>query len=152
MARRRKNAGHESPPNREAFDLNGLYQYGKKPYIGRMTRLSLRAESPMTAPKNRHDVKHVRSLKEAILLEIGLAIEAQDLTDEAASEVVGERLETMKNTIRGRQASYDIIRLMRALARLGVPVSLSVTPASTMLRTGERKTVIRYREPAKARQ
>ena len=35
---------------------------------------------------------------------------------------------------------------MRALARLGVPVSLTVTPATTMLRTGERKKVIRYRE------
>jgi hypothetical protein len=108
-----------------------------------------RQEQAMTVAKNRHDAKHMRSLKEAILLEIGLAIEAQNLTDEAAGEVVGERVATLKDTLRGRQASYDFIRLMRALARLGVPVSLSVTPASTMLRAGERKTVIRYREPVR---
>jgi 16S rRNA G527 N7-methylase RsmG len=96
----------------------------------------------------RHYAKHMRSLKDAILLAIGLAIEAQNLTDEAAGEVVGERVETLKDTLRGRQTSYDFIRLMRALARLGVLVSLSVTPASTMLRTGERKTIIRYRETA----
>jgi hypothetical protein len=99
-------------------------------------------------PKNRHYVKHTRALKEAILWEIGLAIEAQNITDEAAGEVIGERVETLRDTLRGRQASYDILRLLRALARLGVPVSLSVTPASTMLRAGERKTVVRYREPA----
>ena len=102
----------------------------------------------MNVAKNRYDAKHMRALKEAILWEIGLAAEAQNLTDDAASEVVGERVESLRDPLRGRQASYDIIRLMRALARLGVPVSLSVTPASTMLRAGERKTVIRYREPA----
>jgi hypothetical protein len=98
--------------------------------------------------QKRHHAKHMRSLKEAILLEIGLAIEAQNLTDEAAGEAVGERVETLRNPLRGRQTAYEIIRLMRALARLGVPVSLSVTPASTMLRAGERKTIIRYREMA----
>jgi|GEM_PF-2604793 len=106
----------------------------------------------MIVAKSRYAAKHMRSLKEAILWEIGLAIEAQNLTDEAAGAVVGERVETLKDPLRGRQASYDIIRLMRALARLGVPVSLSVTPASTMLRAGERKTVIRYREPAERAQ
>jgi hypothetical protein len=62
--------------------------------------------------------------------------------------VVGERVETLRNPLRGRQTAYEIIRLMRVLARQGVLVSQSVTPASTMLRTGERKTIIRYREPA----
>ncbi len=102
----------------------------------------------MTAPKNRHYAKHIRALREAILWEIGLALEAQNIADEAAGAVVGEPVETLRNPLRGRQAPYDIVRLMRALARLGVPVSLSVTPASTMLRAGERKTVIRYREQA----
>ena len=102
----------------------------------------------MTAPKNRHYEKHVRSLKDAILLEIGLAIEARNLSDEAAGEVIGARVETLRDTaLRGRHAAYGIVGLLRALARLGVPVSLSVTPASTMLRAGERKTIIRYREP-----
>jgi len=91
------------------------------------------------------DDNHVRSLKEALLLEIGLALEARGITDAAAAEVIGERIETLKDVLRGRHAAYGIVRLMRALARLGVPVSLSVTPASTMIRAGERKTVIRYR-------
>jgi hypothetical protein len=107
-----------------------------------------RQEQAMTVAKNRHYAKHMRSLREAILLEIGLAIEAQNITDEAAGEIIGERVETLRNTRRGQQTSYDFIRLMRALARLGVPVSLSVTPASTMLRAGEHKKIIRYRESA----
>jgi hypothetical protein len=102
----------------------------------------------MTAPKARHYAKHMRALRDAILWEIALALEAQNITDEAGGAVVGEPVETLKNPLRGRQAGYEILRLMRALARLGVPVSLSVTPASTMLRAGERKKVIRYREPA----
>jgi hypothetical protein len=103
----------------------------------------------MTVSKNRRYEQHVRSLKDAILLEIGLAIEARNITDEAAGQVIGAPVETLKDTaLRGRHAAYGIVRLMRALARLGVPVSLSVTPASTMLRAGERKTIIRYREPA----
>lgn len=106
----------------------------------------------MSVAKNRYDAKHMRTLKDAILYEIGLAIEAQDMTDEAAGAVVGERVESLRDPLRGRLASYDIIRLMRALARLGVPVSLSVTPASTMLRAGERKAVIRYREPVERTQ
>jgi hypothetical protein len=77
----------------------------------------------MTAPKNRHYAKHVGSLKAAILLEIGLALEAQNITDEAAGEVIGERVEALKDTLRGPQASYGIIRLMRALARARQPVS-----------------------------
>jgi hypothetical protein len=102
----------------------------------------------MTVSRNRRYEKHVQALKDAILLEIGLALEAQNITDEAAGEVIGARVETLKDTaLRGRHAAYGIVRLMRALARLGVPVSLSVTPASTMLRAGERKTIIRYREP-----
>jgi transcriptional regulator with XRE-family HTH domain len=95
--------------------------------------------------KRRRDADHVRSLKERLLWEIALAIEARGLTDEAAADVTGERIETLENVLRGRYAAYGIVRLMRTLARLGVPVSLSVTPASTMLRAGERRTVIRYR-------
>jgi hypothetical protein len=107
-----------------------------------------RREPAMTVSKNRRYESHVRSLKDAILWEIGLTIEAQKLTDEAAGQVIGARVETLKDTaLRGRHAAYGIVGLMRALARLGVPVSLSVTPASTMLRAGERKTIIRYREP-----
>jgi hypothetical protein len=103
----------------------------------------------MTVSRNRRYEKHVRSLKDAILLEIGLAIEARNLTDEAAGAVIGARVETLKDTaLRGRHAAYGIIALMRALSRLGVPVSLSVTPVSTMLRAGERKKIIRYRDPA----
>lgn len=102
----------------------------------------------MTVAKARAYSKHVRTLRDAILWEIALALQAQNMTDDAGSAVVGEPVETLRNPLRGRQAGYEILRLMRALARLGVPVSLSVTPASTMLRTGERKKVIRYREPA----
>jgi hypothetical protein len=105
----------------------------------------------MTAPKSRQyatHATHMRALRAAILLEIGLALEAQNITDEAAGAVVGEPVETLINPLHGRQAGYEILRLMRALERLGVPVSLSVTPASTMLRAGERKKIIRYREPA----
>jgi hypothetical protein len=98
--------------------------------------------------RSRRYAKHVRSLKDAILLEIGLTIDVQKLTDQVAGEVIGERVEILEDMLRGPQASYGVIRLMRVLARLGVPVSLSVTPASTMLRAGERKRIIRYREPA----
>lgn len=97
--------------------------------------------------KNRLYEKHIRSLKDALLLEIGLAIEAKNITDEAGGEIMGERVETLKNALAGRHASYGIVRLMRALSLLGVPVNLSVTPATTMLRAGEHKKVIRYREP-----
>lgn len=102
----------------------------------------------MTVAKARAYAKHVRALRDAILWEIALALQAQNMTDEAGGVAVGEPVETLRNPLRGRPASYEILRLMRALARLGVPVSLSVTPASTMLRAGERKKVIRYREPA----
>lgn len=95
--------------------------------------------------RRRHDESHVRSLKNALLLEIGLALEARGISDAAAADVIGERIETLQNVLRGRNAAYGIVRLMRTLARLGVPVSLSVTPASTMLRAGTRKQVIRYR-------
>jgi predicted XRE-type DNA-binding protein len=95
--------------------------------------------------RRRGDQSHLRSLKESLLWEIALAIEQHGLTDEAAAEVTGERIETLQNVLQGRYAAYGIVRLMRTLARLGVPVSLSVTPASTMIRAGERKTVIRYR-------
>jgi predicted XRE-type DNA-binding protein len=96
-------------------------------------------------PKRRRDEGHVRSLKECLLWEIALAIEQRGLSDEAAAEVTGERIETLENVLRGRHAAYGIVRLMRTLARLGVPVSLSVTPASTMIRAGERRKLIRYR-------
>ncbi len=98
-----------------------------------------------TEPKRRRDDSHVRALKECLLWDIALAIEQRGLTDEAAAEVTGERIETLENVLCGRYAAYGIVRLMRTLARLGVPVSLAVTPASTMLRAGERRTVIRYR-------
>ena len=98
-----------------------------------------------TEPNRRRDESHVRALKEALLLEIGLALEERGISDAAAAEVLGERMETLKDVLRGRNAAYGIVRLMRTLARLGVPVSLSVTPASTMLRAGARKQVIRYR-------
>jgi hypothetical protein len=100
----------------------------------------------MTVAKARAYAKHAGALRDAILWEIALALQAQNITDEAGSAVIGEPVETLRNPLRGRQAGYEIVRLMRALARLGVPVSLSVTPASTMLRAGERKKVIRYRE------
>jgi transcriptional regulator with XRE-family HTH domain len=95
--------------------------------------------------RRRRDEGHVRSLKESLLLEIARAIEQRNLTDEAAAEVTGERIETLENVLRGRHAAYGIVRLMRTLARLGVPFSISVTPASTMIRAGERRKVIRYR-------
>jgi hypothetical protein len=95
--------------------------------------------------KRGRDADHVRSLKECLLWEIALAIEARGLTDEAAADVTGERIETLENVLRGRYAAYGIVRLMRTLARLGLAVSLSVTPSSTMLRAGERRNVIRYR-------
>jgi len=109
--------------------------------------MSLTMAQNASAPglRRRRDENHVRSLKEALLWEIGLALEQRGITDEAAAEITGERMETLKDVLRGRHAAYGIVRLMRALARLGVPVSLSVTPASTMLRAGERKQVIRYR-------
>jgi hypothetical protein len=100
-------------------------------------------------PKRRRDDNHVRSLKERLLWEIAVAIEQRGLTDEAASDVTGERIETLQNVLEGRYAAYGIVRLMRTLARLGVPVSISVTPASTMLRAGERRQVIRYRGAGK---
>jgi len=96
-------------------------------------------------PTRRRDENHVRSLKEALLWEIGLAQGERDISDAAAAEITGERMETLKDVLRGRHAASGIVRLMRTLARLGVPVSLSVTPASTMLRAGERRQVIRYR-------
>jgi hypothetical protein len=95
--------------------------------------------------RRRRNEQHVRALKDRLLMEIASAIEARGLSDVAASEVTGERIETLENVLRGRHAPYGIVRLMRALACLGVPVSLSVTPASTMLRADERRTVIRYR-------
>lgn len=101
------------------------------------------AKSP--GGERRRDDSHVRSLKESLLWEIALAIEQCGLTDEAAAEVTGERIETLQNVLEGRHAAYGIVRLMRTLARLGVPISISVTPASTMLRAGERRNVIRYR-------
>jgi len=96
--------------------------------------------------RRRRDENHVRSLKEALLWEIGLAQGERDISDAAAAEITGERMETLTNVLRGRNAASGIVRLMRTLARLGVPVSLSVTPASTMLRAGERRQVIRYRK------
>ncbi len=45
----------------------------------------------MTAPKNHHDATHMRALRAAILLEIGLALEAQNITDEAAGRSSGNR-------------------------------------------------------------
>jgi predicted XRE-type DNA-binding protein len=98
-----------------------------------------------TESKRRRDNSHVRSLKECLLWEIALAIEQRGLSDEAAAEVTGERIETLQNVLEGRHAAYGIVRLMRTLARLGVPVSLSVTAGSTMIRAGERRQVIRYR-------
>lgn len=95
--------------------------------------------------RRHHDENHVRALKNALLLEIGLALEARGISDSAAADVIGERIESLKDVLRGRNAAYGIVRLMRTLARLGVPVSLSVTPASTMLRSGARKQLIRYR-------
>lgn len=91
------------------------------------------------------DENHVRSLKNALLWEIGLALGQRGISDEAAAAVTGERMETLRNVLRGRNAAYGIVRLMRTLARLGVPVTLSVTPASTMVRAGERRNVIPYR-------
>lgn len=85
-------------------------------------------------PKRHRDEQHVRSLKECLLLEIALAIKQRGLTDEAAADVTGERIETLEDALRGRNAACGIVRLMRTLARLGVPVNISVTPASTMLR------------------
>jgi hypothetical protein len=73
----------------------------------------------MSTLKNRRYEAHVRSLKDAILLEIGLAIEAREITDEAAEEVIGERMAVLTDALRGRHASYGIVRLMRALSRLG---------------------------------
>jgi predicted XRE-type DNA-binding protein len=98
-----------------------------------------------TKPNRRRDDGHVRSLKERLLWEIALAIEQRGLTDAEAAEVTGERIETLQDVLEGRHGATGIVRLMRTLARLGVPVSLSVTPASTMLRAGERRQVIRYR-------
>jgi hypothetical protein len=87
-------------------------------------------------------------LKDLILWEIGLIAGQRNIADDALGELIGERIDNLaKTALAGRHASYGIVRLMRALARLGVPVSLTVTPATTMLRTGERKKVIRYREP-----
>jgi predicted XRE-type DNA-binding protein len=104
------------------------------------------AQSGRAAGGKRHrDEQHVRALKDRLLMEIALTIEARGLSDAAAADVTGERIETLENVLRGRYAAYGIVRLMRALACLGVAVSLSVTPASTMLRAGERRTVIRYR-------
>jgi hypothetical protein len=97
--------------------------------------------------KSRRHEDHARALKDALLLEIGLVMEAKGIPDTAAEETMGERVEVLRNALKGNRASYGIVRLMRALSRLGVPVSLSVTPASTMLRAGEHRTVIRYREP-----
>jgi Helix-turn-helix domain len=94
--------------------------------------------------KRRRDADHVQSLKECLLWEIALAIEERGLSDEAAAEVTGERIETLENALRGRHGAYGIVRLMRTLARLGVPVSLSVTPASTIIRAGECRKLIRY--------
>lgn len=93
----------------------------------------------------RRDEGHVRALKDRLLMEIAPAMKARGLTDAAAADVTGERIEILENVLRGRHVAYGVVRLMRALACLGVPVSLSVTPASTMLRAGERRTVIRYR-------
>jgi hypothetical protein len=104
------------------------------------------AQSPSASGlTRRRDEDHVRSLKEALLWEIGLAQEQRGISDAAAAEITGQGIETLKDALRGRRAAYGIVRLMRALARLGVPVSLSVTPTSTMLRAGERRQVIRYR-------
>jgi transcriptional regulator with XRE-family HTH domain len=104
------------------------------------------AQSTIAPGRNRHrDEQHVRSLQECLLWEIALAMKARGLSDADAAAVTGERIETLQHVLRGRNAAYGIVRLMRALARLGVPVSLSVTPASTMLRAGERRQVIRYR-------
>jgi predicted XRE-type DNA-binding protein len=108
-------------------------------------KLTMTQSAGAPGGKRRPDAHHVRSLKERLLWEIALAIEARGLTDEAAADVTGERIETLENVLRGRYAAYGIVRLMRTLARLGVPVSISVTPSSTMLRAGERRTVIRYR-------
>lgn len=98
-----------------------------------------------TEPKRRRDERHVQALKDRLLSEIALAMKARGLSDAAAADVAGERIEALENALRGRHAASGIVRLMRTLACLGVPVSLSVTPASTMLRAGERRTVIRYR-------
>ena len=91
------------------------------------------------------DERHVRALQDRLLLEIGLAIKARGLSAAAAADVTGERIETLQIGLGGRRAASGIVRLMRALACLGIPVNISVTPASTMLRAGERRTVIRYR-------
>ncbi len=112
--------------------------------------LTMAQSASASGDKRRCDADHVRSLKESLLLEIALAIEAHGLTDEAAAAVAGARIETLENVLCGRYAAYGIMRLMRSLARLGVHVSLSVTPASTMLRAGERRTVIRYRRLKRA--
>jgi hypothetical protein len=105
------------------------------------------AQSTIAPKPNRHrDQQHARALKECLLWEIALAIEARGLTDEAAADATGERIETLQKVLSGRHEAYGVVRVMRALARLGVPVNLSVTPASTMLRAGERKNVIRYRK------
>lgn len=107
---------------------------------------STMAQSPKApGPKRRHDQQHVQALKDRLLSEIALATKARGLSDTAAADVAGERIEALENVLRGRHAASGIVRLMRTLACLGVPVSLSVTPASTMLRAGERRTVIRYR-------
>lgn len=105
--------------------------------------IAQRARTPEV--KRRRDENHVRSLKECLLFEIARAIEQCGLTDEAAAEVTGERIETLENALRGRYAAYGIVRLMRTLASLGVPVSISVTRASTIIRAGERRKVIGYR-------
>jgi hypothetical protein len=105
------------------------------------------AQSTIAPRPNRHrDQQHARALKECLLWEIALAIETRGLSDEAAANATGERIETLQKVLSGRHDAYGIVRLMRALAGLGVPVSLSVTPASTMIRAGERRNVIRYRK------
>jgi predicted XRE-type DNA-binding protein len=85
-------------------------------------------------------------------MEIGLALEARGIADANAVEVLGEPIEALNDVLRGRHASYGIVRLLRVLARAGVQVSLSVTPTSTMLRAGENRKVIRYREPKEGEQ
>src|ERR1700739_4084521 len=100
-------------------------------------------------PERHRDQQHARALQECLLWEIALAIEARRLSDAAAADATGERIDTLQSVLRGRPAAYGVVRLMRALARLGVPVNLSVTPASTMLRAGERRNVIRYRRAHK---
>jgi hypothetical protein len=107
--------------------------------------LTMAQSAGVPGGKRRRDADHVRSLKECLLWEIALAIEARGLTDEAAADVTGERIETLQNVLEGRYAAYGIVRLMRTLACLGVPVSMSVTPASTIIRAGERRKLIRYR-------